>query len=190
MRLEVLLITLLLGGCSFLNRPTERLVTVSGKPTFEKNESYASLLLKKCRQDISVLWPDSAPKPASLNPHTTYQFDLLFGKSKMSIGGRDVQTIESFELVKVREHERLLHDESICKVHKAQMERKLVPICYGLIIFEDDFSKAWLASFPNDGTRLGGCMPDPFQKEEYAWVCAQCVEASKKWETSKGEPSR
>ena len=87
-------------------------------------------------------------------------------------------------------HERLLRaaikaqETGICNIHHIQMQKKRVPIYFGLPVFEDPYYSAALAYFPNAREYVnGGCEVDPVEDKQphFRYVCAKCKQAQRQW---------
>ena len=90
-----------------------------------------------------------------------------------------------------REHEKLTRaaiaaqKTGICNLHHVKMERKRVPVHYGLLVFDDPYYLAELCYFPNARDYVnGGCvLPslDIAKEREWRYVCPGCKRAQKQW---------
>ena len=90
------------------------------------------------------------------------------------------------------EHERLwqgafeAQETGICNIHHLRMQKKRVPVAFGLSVFDLDgqYSSAELTYFPNAQEYVeGGCCVEPeVQKEaHYRYVCPECKHAQRQW---------
>jgi hypothetical protein len=67
-----------------------------------------------------------------------------------------------------------------CAVHHVKMNRKTVPIIYGLMKFPPGYSEDASRFFPHAGNLYAGCVVTS-RKEDFAWVCDSCVVAAMKY---------
>jgi hypothetical protein len=167
----------------------ERHVTFHTKANFKKHtysskDFYYTLEMDRVDEPRSVYWPDIAPKPSALHNKSGYTVELLEEKFRGLFDDTDYD-IWSPQLLRVYDGERLLYDASVCSVHGIEMERKVVQISYGLLIFQKEHSKAMQADFPNTGMVLGGCCVDTTRPATHDWVCPICKYNEDKWEKLK-----
>lgn len=180
-----LLIVLTASSCSLNRTPRERKVTLITKPTFKKESldavgsggvEFYRLRTGEGESERSICWPDDAPRPRTLSKTKNYTIDLV--EEEHRIGQK---TVWFPELVRVKDGEQVLHDASVCRVHKCQMTREKVRIFYGLPSFDRDYLKQ-AKEFPNTGLSLGGCSIsgiDPQTTRE--WICPECLMAMNLW---------
>jgi len=73
----------------------------------------------------------------------------------------------------------------ICYVHRIQMQRKWLPVVYGLPAMRDEPSADEAAQFPlaDDGCWQAGCVVGEV-KEKEVYVCAECTAALATWKKS------
>jgi hypothetical protein len=88
------------------------------------------------------------------------------------------------------EHERLVRASiraqrtGVCNIHHIRMEKKRVPMYFGLLVFEDPYYSAQLAYFPNAREYVnGGCEVDPVLQKQahFRYVCPECKRAQRQW---------
>lgn len=167
--------------------PNERSVTLQTKPKFKREGAgqpwaYDSFdAFGPDGEDHSFVWPNDAPRPNRLIKSRTYTVDLLEQEVRSSAGGPE-NTIWSSELVRLRDRDKLLYDASMCEVHGGQMQRKVVPISYGLFVFDRKDTEARAKGFPNTGLVLGGCCIDSANPKTWTWVCPTCLAKETEWQ--------
>ena len=92
--------------------------------------------------------------------------------------------------VSAAEEERLLRGAidaqrtGICNIHHIRMQKKQVPIYFGLAMSNDPYYSAELVYFPNAQEHVeGGCEYDPVRAKQrhYIFVCPQCKRAQRQW---------
>jgi hypothetical protein len=70
-----------------------------------------------------------------------------------------------------------------CRIHGAEMKSVLVPVRYGLPVYDDhlmEYGRVHNASFPHcDDALYGGCFPA--NEEDFTDVCQECNAARDKW---------
>lgn len=167
----LLLVTFGLSACKESYRAAnrspvlqERTISISGRPAFEKRVGVVYLRIDSDKNGRLIGWNHILTTDA-LDPTRSYDFDLIEQFVRQE-PGKD-QTI-SLCLVKIHEGTRSLYDGSICQKHHFQMERKEVPIRYGLGPGPNDEA-------PNDGTIRGGCVISEESPETgFSWVCPTC----------------
>jgi len=74
--------------------------------------------------------------------------------------------------------------DSLCPLHRIEMRTAVVPIQYGLPMFDARYEKAKQKNFPNanDGRALGGCMVGPeSEREAKVFFCPRCNQARAAW---------
>ena len=70
--------------------------------------------------------------------------------------------------------DQTLFDRAVCEVHRVSMERRVVPVQYGLPVFEYPL-EVFNRSFPHYRDHvLGGCCLGE-QKTGKTFICAECV---------------
>jgi hypothetical protein len=88
------------------------------------------------------------------------------------------------------EHERLVRaaikaqQTGICNIHHIRMQKKRVPISFGLFVLDDPYYSAELVYFPNARDYVnGGCEVDPVRQKEphFRYVCSECKRAQRQW---------
>jgi hypothetical protein len=89
------------------------------------------------------------------------------------------------------EHARLVRgairaqQTGICTIHHIQMQKKRVPIYFGLLVFEDAYYSAELAHFPNAQEHVnGGCEVDSCSPEAGTFkirLSQKCKRAQRQW---------
>jgi len=95
-------------------------------------------------------------------------------------------------IVRVVDGKNTLYDMEICELHHCRMERKEVPITYGLIRLQKglptlDEEKAL---FPHRRDYvLGGCIVMPGKKTETMYICPECRNAYDQWRKANPEPA-
>ena len=194
--LTALLILAALSGCAAFRMPSERAVTVTSKPELKHYQgvtapgillhkdgvTYQSGWVETGQNRIHLNWPAAAPQPVSLNPASTYTFDLLVEKNWLQMGFSRIDTIYTATLVRLRHNDRTLYDGTLCPLHHVAMSRQLVPIAYGYAVYSAPFAHEAAAHFPNARLKVeGGCSPNPAHKETFIWVCPACEAASKQY---------
>ncbi|WP_265594887.1 hypothetical protein [Haloferula sp. BvORR071] len=167
--------------------PRVRQVAVEAKPEF-RTEPYGLQLgvTAGSGEKIWVRWPENAPKPESLSKERSYSIEVTGEQSPALPEGKG-PTINA-ELVRVRDGATLLYDASRCAVHGTTMERKAVPLIWGLIGGVPQEAQARAQGFPNTGLASGGCMPMPDRMLAWKWVCPTCKE--KEAEFKKSQPAK
>jgi hypothetical protein len=88
------------------------------------------------------------------------------------------------------EHARLVRgairaqQTGICTIHHIQMQKKRVPIYFGLLVFEDPYYSSELAHFPNAQEHVnGGCEVDLARQKQlhFRFVCPECKRVQRQW---------
>ena len=78
----------------------------------------------------------------------------------------------------------------VCNLHHIKMEKRLVPVHYGLLVFDDPYYLAELCYFPNTREYVnGGCeLPalDVQKERQLRFVCPACKQARRQW--ARGHP--
>src|SRR5581483_273712 len=105
----------------------------------------------------------------------------------------DLEQFYGAEYPKVSEgqREKLARDairaqeSGVCNLHHVRMQKKRVPVHYGLVVADDPYYLAQLCYFPNARAYVnGGCdIPSrDFQKDRsWRFVCPACKRAQRKW---------
>lgn len=96
-------------------------------------------------------------------------------------------------LIRVTDGEKSLFDLEMCEVHHCKMERKEVPISYGLIRLQKPLPtlEDEKALFPHRREYvMGGCIVMPGKKTETMYVCPQCKSAFVEWEKAHPEAAQ
>lgn len=78
----------------------------------------------------------------------------------------------------------------ICYVHHTRMQRKWLPVVYGLPAIEESPSEDEAAKFPlaDEGCWQGGCVVRDV-KEKEVYVCGECTAALAAWKKGHPKPS-
>ena len=116
--------------------------------------------------------------PASVeDPRTKSELEQFYGAEYPKVSERQR---EKLARAAVRAQET-----GVCNLHHVRMQKKRVPVHYGLLVFDDPYYLAELCYFPNAREYVnGGCeIPSlDFQKERsWRFVCPECKRAQRKW---------
>ena len=129
----------------------------------------------------SVIWPDKAPVPSSLNKNKIYTVELLEEKPKTE--DESEENHRSFpDLVRLFDGERLLYDASVCHVHGVKMVRVPVPIQIGTVFYADDYLEVLMSQFPNARIISDRRTTRNSRLSKYDWVCSTCVSNKARWQ--------
>ena len=117
--------------------------------------------------------------PVALESNRVYRFTVIKEPFR---GGINI-TIP--EVIRVEQDGRVIYDREVCQVHQLKMDRKKVPIVYGL--FRPHPGEPSAATerqlFPHSRDFvLGGCVVGP-EKTDHIFVCSDCKKAYEKWKT-------
>ena len=115
-----------------------------------------------------------------------------FGREPTQQEERELEKFYGAEYVHVSdaEHKRLVRDAiraqrtGICNIHHIRMQKKRLPLYFGLLVFDDPYYSAELVYFPNAREHVnGGCQIDPvWQKQpHFRYVCSECKRAQREW---------
>jgi hypothetical protein len=171
-----------LAICTAIGQSTNRLVTVTASPRFEDRGEWKCFILTNSQETFRLwaLGEQSAVPGVSLDTNKIYEF--VFTNHPLA------NTFQR-ELIEVRLNGRVVYDVETCEIHHVKMERKVVPVYYGLIRpgpgeptpdLEGQF-------FPHRHERaLGGCIPGP-EKTTEVQVCAACKAAYLEWKQNTKE---
>ena len=163
--------------------PKERILTLNAKPLIEEEGDadfkYHALVIGKGDSEKSMIWPYDAPEPAKIPSDRVLQMEVVEITKKPLMEDMPESMMISYELSKLTDGSRVLYDASVCRAHDMKMERRAVPISYGLPYRPPGFKEA-SEDFPHDGTVLGGCVVSE-ETHTHVWVCSKCEERSKAW---------
>lgn len=207
MNARLLLVLSFTVACSACAAPRTSIFTVTGAAKFEQRDKDRYLIVTDARHSLDILWSlngnqkELALFPFTLNTHETYTFTIeekpyRFGEDlgielpKSKNPENDYIRIPT--LIRVVRRGSLVFDRTICEAHHRKMERREVPIIYGLIIPEgkQPTDKEYRTQFPHYSEQaFGGCCVMP-QKTDFIYVCSDCVAAHKKWESDNSATSK
>jgi hypothetical protein len=182
----LIMIATLTTSCSTSKFPRERHVTINTKINFKRDsegdyKAYYTLDVDRGGEEHSVYWPANAPQPHSIAKNRSYTVELLEVEHRTPING-DKSTYWAQEMFRLSNGERLLYDASVCPVHRVAMERKLVPISYGIPMSSRENLRAQENQFPYSGVAFRGCSVIQGEPSTRDWVCPACVAHKKQWE--------
>lgn len=95
-------------------------------------------------------------------------------------------------LIRVVDGDVALFDMEVCELHKCRMERREVPITYGLIRVQRGLPTLEQEKelFPHRRDHvLGGCIVMPGKKTETMYICPECRIAYDAWRKANPEPT-
>jgi hypothetical protein len=95
-------------------------------------------------------------------------------------------------LIRVVDGDKALFDMEVCELHKCRMERREIPITYGLIRVQKGLPtlEQERTLFPHRRDYvLGGCIVMPGKKTETMYVCPECRTAYEDWRKANPEPT-
>ena len=174
-----LIITISVAGlaiCTAIGQNTNPIVTITASPQFEKRGEWRCFVITNSQQKFR-LWAlgERSPVPGvSLDTNKVYEF--VFTNQPFASTFQPV-------LIRLRLGGRTIYDLEVCEIHQIKMERKVVPVSYGLIRpgpgeptpdIEREFFPHWHES------AVGGCVPGP-EKTTEVNVCALCKAAYSEW---------
>jgi hypothetical protein len=111
------------------------------------------------------------------DPRTTAELEQFYGAEypKISERGRE----------KLARGAIKAQQTGICNLHHVRMQKRRVPVHYGLVVTDDPYYLAQLRYFPNAREYVnGGCdiLSLDVQKERaWRYVCPPCKRAQKQW---------
>ena len=111
------------------------------------------------------------------DPRTPREFEEFYGAEypRVSDTQRDRLTRAAIKA----------QETGVCNLHHVKMQKKRVPVHYGLLVFDDPYYLAELCYFPNAREYVnGGCvLPSLDIGKERGWrfVCPACKRAQKQW---------
>lgn len=167
-------------------RSATRLYTVTGPASFEKHDDSTYLVVSGEKQKFEIMWSlllnnkEIPLYPLTLDKKETYTFTIEEVSEKIDNTGT---TVKRHNLVKVIRRNRVVYDREICEIHHCKMERKEVPIIYGLVmdIGVQPTPEQEKTLFPHHfESVLGGCCVMP-KKSTLIYVCSKCKDAYEKW---------
>jgi hypothetical protein len=83
---------------------------------------------------------------------------------------------------------KLVDEVQRCEVHGSLLERRQVPVAYGLPIRNEALDEARATLFPNSlQFVLVGCIDSAIGDHVEAFVCEECREAETRWRQDNGE---
>jgi len=111
------------------------------------------------------------------DPRTTAELEQFYGAEYPKISEREREK-SARGAIKAQQ-------TGICNLHHVRMQKRRVPIHYGLVVTDDPYYLAQLCYFPNAREYVnGGCdIPLLDVQKERAWryVCPACKRAQKQW---------
>jgi len=115
-----------LAICAAIGQSTNRLITVTASPQFEERGEWKCFILTNSQETFRLwaLGEQSAVPGVSLDTNKIYEF--VFTNHPLA------NTFQR-ELIEVRLNRRVIYDVETCEIHHVKMERKVVPVHYGLI---------------------------------------------------------
>jgi hypothetical protein len=167
----------------------ERPVTIQSRPILRQEDGLTWLEASQGEIDVTEMWArEGQSPPVKLDPTTTYQFDLLeqpyLADPNM---GYDEEYLWVPCLIRILDSGQVIHDASICALHKVPMKREVVPIQYGFPAHSNGFVAARKNRFPNATPYLeGGCCVGP-DRTARVFRCERCIEEQKTWEAEHPE---
>jgi hypothetical protein len=181
-RLFLFLMVLTLAAVAADER--ERVImTFSAPVKFEKRDEATFLTIADEKRKVNLIWSyEMRDKqtmhliPAPLEEGKIYEFAL---EHERVAGG----VLINPQLVSIAQGGRVLYDRTLCRVHQKKMERKEVPIVYGLAPRrpEDPPHEVETKLFPfRLEVAYAGCIPGP-RKTELVFVCPDCKAAHVEW---------
>jgi hypothetical protein len=75
-------------------------------------------------------------------------------------------------------------ETGVCNIHHLRMQKKIVPIHWGLVVIEEPYYSAQVSQFPNAREYVnGGCEFEPERERVKHWryVCPVCKRAEWQW---------
>ena len=111
------------------------------------------------------------------DPRTTAELEQFYGAEYPKISEREREKLAR-GAIKAQQ-------TGICNLHQVRMQKRRVPVHYGLVVTDDAYYLAQLCYFPNAREYVnGGCdIPSLDVQKERAWryVCPACKRAQKQW---------
>jgi len=195
--LPVLLLALALHAWA---APRTSLVTVTAPAKFEQRDKDHYLVITDAQNSFDIFWSlHAGPKdfdlfPCTLKDKETYTFtieveprkiDRPFELSKNAI--KEDEYIKIPTLIRIVHNDTLIYDREICEAHHRKMERREVPIIYGMPAAPEGkppTEKQCRTQFPHFAEKCwGGCCIDEFSKKtDFIYICPDCVAAHQEWE--------
>jgi hypothetical protein len=114
---------------------------------------------------------------SSDNPRTKQELEQFYGAEypRVSEAQREKLTRAAIRA----------QETGICNLHHVKMQKKRVPVHYGLLVFDDPYYTGELCYFPHAREYVnGGCvLPSLDFRKERAWryVCPKCKRAQRQW---------
>ncbi|HMJ65368.1 MAG TPA: hypothetical protein VK615_08445 [Candidatus Binatia bacterium] len=140
---------------------------------------YLTISNENARYEVYWSYPPNYDRPVVLESNRVYTFTVI---------GEPINDCPSLvvpRVVRVEKDGKMLYDREICDVHHIRMERKEVPILYGLILpgLGEPGGDTAQRLFPHRyETRLGGCCVTPTSpKTDKVYVCSECKKAYANW---------
>jgi len=141
-----------------------------------------------------------SPFPFVLEPGKTYTFTIEERPFPTMVrftdeGEKEDKAPDYFwspVIIRVVDGEKALFDMEVCGLHHCRMERREIPITYGLIRLQKGLPtlEEEKALFPHRRDYvLGGCIVMPGKKTETMYICPECRTAYEAWQKANPEPA-
>ena len=160
--------------------PTEKSVSIEATPKLRQEPGYSIMELSADGRQFEVLFrPESTPWFAYVQTKERLRFVLW--EQKEALGhyddGKEVYFI-TLQVAEIWDDQRKVFDAAECPLHHVSMERRALPINYGLP------SAVFLGAFQTfsggPGFVVGGCVAGP-QKELFGYRCPECARLYQLW---------
>jgi hypothetical protein len=172
-------------ACSLPAFAGERVTTTLTAPVkFDQRDTTTFLVIDDGKKKMDFVWsyvqPDkqTAVYPVKLEEKQTYTFTIEQEKSAAVPG-----VLINAQIMAVTRDGQTVYDRALCELHRRRMERKEVPIVYGLVAKlpgdpsaeEEKAFPKWRESF------AGGCIVMPGRDKELVFVCPDCKAGHAEW---------
>lgn len=165
-------------------------VTLDAPAKFDRQDQTTSLLVADGRHKVNVTWSYTMNDgqttklfPVTIEDGRKYQF-VIEHERIAGVAARADGALINAQIVTIAEGHRVIYDRAICRVHQKKMERKEVPIIYGLVGRRpgDPSHEEETKLFPfRREVAHGGCIVMPGRDKEMVFVCPGCQAAHAEW---------
>jgi hypothetical protein len=176
------------SGCTVRNNlpparvtpPRTEPVVITAQAKMVPRGDWIYLIIADASHRYELMWakPPHFSRNIEIEANRVYTFTIVEEKSVWS-------SLFTPRIAKVEENGLTIYDREVCEVHQIKMERKKVPILYGLFRESPGEPAAQVNHelFPHrHDVVLGGCVVErDSPKTDRIYVCRQCRDAYARW---------
>ena len=184
---SLLLTCLAIPSCAPPGTMTYEQIEVIGRPHIVDHgfdDRYMSMRIEEGSRATAhtIWWDNDVLDRRRIDPTRRYQFKLLEGKVVDYRGTRH----EHSEVWQVYDHQRLIYDASLCRVHARTMQRESSEEGIDRERVPRGFDPAKARSCPNSRFEHPACSSPTYSALN--WTCPQCSEAETNWLEKNAKP--